>query len=130
MLFRMNKERVKDQIAKDRAAFKKQAEEEKRLRLGETQSAESSKPEHVVRKDYNDAKLQMRLPGNIKIVHTFSAKESLSAVRLYMELNSNGALTQPFSISTTYPHKVFSEDDMEKSLQTLGLVPTAVLQAK
>uniref|UniRef100_A0A8C4J7W2 UBX domain protein 1 n=1 Tax=Dromaius novaehollandiae TaxID=8790 RepID=A0A8C4J7W2_DRONO len=59
-------------------------------------------------------------------IQTFKAKEQLAAVRLYVELNRKDS-EEPFSLLTTFPRRVFTEEDMEKPLQELGLVPSAVL---
>lgn len=63
--------------------------------------------------------LQIRLTNGQALTHTFGAKEQLSAVRLYVELNrTDGA--GPFSLMTSFPRKVFSDDDYDKPLDLLG----------
>ena len=58
----------------------------------------------------------------------FNVKEQLAAVRLYIELNRTDAATaRDFRLQTNFPRKIFSEADYEKPLDTLGLVPSAVL---
>lgn len=121
------RQRIKEQIAKDREAMKLQKEK------AETPTPLTSKPaaemlSPVAKKDYNEAKLQIRLPSGSRLIQTFGAGEALGAVRLYVELNSTEELDPSFGLSVTFPRKVFSADEMEMSLKALGLVPSAVIQ--
>lgn len=52
----------------------------------------------------------------------FKAKESLSAVRLWISLNRQDDLPAdaPFKLSTSFPRKIFSDEDMDKPLDVLG----------
>lgn len=52
----------------------------------------------------------------------FKAKESLSAVRLWVGLNRKDKDPPPqsFHFSTTFPRKTFSDEDMDKPLNILG----------
>jgi hypothetical protein len=48
-------------------------------------------------------------------------------VRLYVELNrKDGGVGLP-RLMTSFPKKVFEDEDYEKPLEALGLVPSAVL---
>ncbi|KAK3092477.1 hypothetical protein FSP39_003382, partial [Pinctada imbricata] len=78
------------------------------------------------KKDYKDCRLQIRLTNGQALTHTFSAREPLAAVRLYIETNRTDGAGQ-FSLMTTFPRKVFQGEDFEKPLDILGLVPSAVL---
>lgn len=40
---------------------------------------------------------------------------------------STGSPPEPFSLRTAFPRRLFTEEDMEKPLQELGLVPSAVV---
>jgi len=81
------------------------------------------------KKDYTTTRLQIRLPSGSPIIHEFSAKEALSAVRLWIGINRTDGQSSdaPFSIATTFPRKVFTEEDMAKPLDVLGLVPSSVV---
>lgn len=126
------KERVKAQIAADRAAKKEQEARERGEAVPATtqpvaspppsQSAPSSAP-----KDYTETRLQIRQTDGKPLVQTFKAKESLSAVRLYAQLNRKDLPGEKVNLMTTFPRKVFSEDDYDKPLDALGLVPSAAL---
>jgi hypothetical protein len=62
---------------------------------------------------------QIRFPTGQQLKHTFSAQESLAAVRLYVEINKPGDLGT-FSLMTSFPKKVFQDEDYEKPLDKLG----------
>ncbi|XP_021919770.1 UBX domain-containing protein 1 isoform X2 [Zootermopsis nevadensis] len=77
-------------------------------------------------KDYSQTRLQIRLTNGQALTQTFGSKEQLSAVRLYVEMNRTDG-SGPFCLMTNFPKKVFSDDDYEKPLDLLGLVPSAVV---
>jgi len=88
-------------------------------------AAATSSP--AAKKDYSEARIQIRQTNGQPLVHTFGVKEQLAAVRLYAEMNRSDGSTGPFKLMTNFPKKVFAEDDYENSLENLGLVPSAVL---
>lgn len=75
--------------------------------------------------NYTSTRIQIRLENGTALTETFDVKEQLSAVRLFAQLKRNSET--PFSMMTTFPRKVFTEEDFEKPLEVLGLVPSAVL---
>ncbi|KHJ98864.1 UBX domain protein [Oesophagostomum dentatum] len=59
-------------------------------------------------------------------VHTHDYKQAtiqLSAVRLWLELNHSDGT--PFTLLQPFPRKVMTDEDYEKPLKELGLVPSA-----
>lgn len=76
-------------------------------------------------------KLIFRLANGSTLTQTFGAKEQLAAVRLFIDLKRAeldiSAIPDLFRIQTNFPRKIFEEDDYEKTLDLLGLVPSAVL---
>lgn len=68
----------------------------------------------------------MRLTTGQALTQTFGVKEPLSAVRLFVQLNS-GTPDENFTLMTTFPRKVFAAEDFDKPLEMLGLVPSAVV---
>lgn len=66
---------------------------------------------------------QVRLLDGTSLTQTFRAKEQLAAVRLYVELNRKDGGEEPFHLLTSFPRRVFTEEDMEKPLQELGESP-------
>ncbi|XP_046343437.1 UBX domain-containing protein 1-like [Haliotis rufescens] len=126
---RQARERVREQIAKDKA--------DRAAKFGKT--SQHSPPSAAcppastqttgaaaAPKEYDTCRLQIRLTNGQVLTQSFKAKEPLAAVRLYIEMNRSDG-TGPFSLLTSFPRKVFSSEDMEKPLDTLGLVPSAVL---
>ncbi|XP_056383469.1 UBX domain-containing protein 1 isoform X2 [Hyla sarda] len=133
---RLARERVREKIARDKA--------ERARRYGGSSSdpisppAESPLPastpspsspvqEPPTKKEYDQCRIQVRLLDGTALSQTFRAREQLAAVRLYVELNWPGGAEEPFNLLTSFPRHVFTEEDMEKPLQELGLVPSAVL---
>lgn len=75
--------------------------------------------------NYTDTRIQVRLQNGSALTQTFSVKEQLSVVRLFIQLNQGNDV--PFSLMTNFPKKVFTDEDYDKPLEVLGLVPSAVL---
>lgn len=85
-----------------------------------TSSTSSAPP-----KTYTSTRIQIRLQDGSTLVETFDVKEQLSAVRLFIQMKQG--IDKPFSLMTNFPRKVYEDDDYEKPLEILGLVPSAVL---
>lgn len=51
-------------------------------------------------------------------MQNFGIKEPLSAVRLFVEMNRTDVV--PFKLMTTFPKKIFSVEDYDKPLESLG----------
>ncbi|XP_042202517.1 UBX domain-containing protein 1 isoform X2 [Callorhinchus milii] len=124
------RQRVREKIERDKA--------ERALKFGGGVAAASppvpviepippSPQSQSTKREYEECRLQIRLLDGSQITQTFRTWEQLAAVRLYVELNQKGAVLEPFNLMTSFPRKVFTEEDMEKPLQELGLVPSAVL---
>jgi len=79
------------------------------------------------KKDYNEARLQIRQSNGQPLVHTFGAKEPLSAVRLYVQMNRTDGADGQVKLMTNFPKKIFADDDYDNTLENLGLTPSAVL---
>lgn len=112
--------KVKEDIERDRAE-----RSAKKNKPEPSQPAPSQPAAPVEKKTYNDCQLQIRLPGGDVLNHTFSAKEPLAAVRLYVEMNK--PQPGPFNLRQNFPPKVYDPEDYEKPLDQLGLVPRANL---
>jgi len=125
---KMARQRVLDQIARDKAA--------RQEKFGNVAAQPEVAPPPTApvvtkaaatpAKDYTETKIQIRLPNGQSLTQTFSAKEQLAAVRLFVEMNRTDP-TAPFGLMTSFPKKLFTADDMETPLSQLGLVPTAVI---
>ncbi|XP_067170883.1 UBX domain-containing protein 1 [Apteryx mantelli] len=128
---KLAKQRVREKIERDKA------ERAKKFGAGSGTQGSAEPPaapvvpsspsqEPPTKREYNQCRIQVRLLDGTSLTQTFKAKEQLAAVRLYVELNRKDG-EEPFSLLTTFPRRVFTEEDMEKPLQELGLVPSAVL---
>ncbi|EPB78863.1 UBX domain protein [Ancylostoma ceylanicum] len=73
--------------------------------------------------DYKNATIQVRLLNGQAVRQTFGASEPLSAVRLWLELNHSDGI--PFTLLQPFPRKVMTDEDYDKPLKELGLVPSA-----
>ncbi|XP_017112010.1 UBX domain-containing protein 1 [Drosophila elegans] len=124
------RDRVRAQIEADKAARKAREQKE----LGKTEPSPSvssttvSAPPAAVKsppRDYTETRIQVRLQDGSTLQETFNVKEQLSAVRVFIQMKTG--IESPFSLMTTFPRKLFAEDDYEKPLEVLGLVPSAVI---
>ncbi|CAG2054902.1 unnamed protein product [Timema podura] len=120
---KMARQRVKDQIEQDKVA--------RRAKFGGPKvepppPAVTQPSQQAVAKDYLQTRLQIRLTNGQALTQTFGSKEQLSAVRLFVEMNRTDGNDQ-FSLMTSFPKKIFSEEDYDKPLEVLGLVPSAVV---
>ncbi|XP_060857596.1 UBX domain-containing protein 1-A-like isoform X2 [Metopolophium dirhodum] len=126
------REKQEDKVAHDKVIAQIEADKLARKKMyGQTSAEEQPKqvlpvaPQKQTKK-YTETKLQIRLTNGQTIVQTFNVKETMAAVRVYIELNRSDG-EAPFSLITSFPRKVFTSDDYEKPLDQLGLVPSAVL---
>ncbi|KAI8393256.1 uncharacterized protein BYT42DRAFT_488077, partial [Radiomyces spectabilis] len=119
---RLAKAKIKAQIEADkrermakREAAKQQQQQQQQQSASANQTTPSSKQE------YHEARLQVsiRAPGMAPIVKNFDANAKLSEVHDY--LNSQG-INAAFSLGTTFPRKVFTEEHQRKTLKDLGSV--------
>jgi len=131
------RQRVKEQIARDRADKKARLEKEKEMRNNPaggtpvpTVSTTSTAPTSTA--SHTHAKLQIRLPNGSRMVETFTATEQLSAVRLYIEMNRTDGVSGEFNLMTTFPRHVFTPEEYDVQLIKLGLTPSCciVVQSK
>lgn len=124
------RQRVKEQIAKDREDRKQR--DLRNQNLASSASVTTSQPttasvQQQPKKEYDKCRLQIRLPTGQSLTQQFGVKEQLAAVRLYVQMNRPDGSTDPFALMTTFPKRVFTEEDMEKPLSELNLVPSAVV---
>ncbi|CAI9730272.1 domain-containing 1-like [Octopus vulgaris] len=130
---KLARDQVLDNIRKDREAM----QENDKRRQGGSLSANStatvkleSPTEHtqnVADRDYSECKLLIRLPTGESLKKEFKAKESLAAVRVYVMTKWSKDDNSVPKLSTAFPRKVYTNDDMAMSLLQLGLVPSAVI---
>ncbi|CAK1600659.1 unnamed protein product [Parnassius mnemosyne] len=133
------REKIEDQKARERVRAQIEADKQARklAALGRTEApapAPAAAPPAAPAAPagpavaYEQARIQLRLPDGNSLAHTFGAKEQLAAVRLYLQMHAQEFAQQDnFKLMTTFPKKVFTSDDYEKPLESLGLVPSAVI---
>ncbi len=78
-------------------------------------------------KEYKESRIQLRLPDGLTLVETFDKNETLAAVRLFVQLKGSDLSLDSIQLMTTFPRKVFTEEDYETSLESLNLVPSATV---
>ncbi|XP_046663538.1 UBX domain-containing protein 1 [Homalodisca vitripennis] len=123
------RERVKAQIEADRAARKAKFGGVSAEPVATPPPAPAPVPAPAPisqARDYTTTRIQIRLTNGQTLQQTFNPKEQLSAVRLYVEMNRSDG-DGPFSLMTNFPKKIFQDEDYEKPLDLLGLVPSAVV---
>ncbi|KAJ6645737.1 UBX domain-containing protein 1 [Pseudolycoriella hygida] len=126
---KLARERVKAQIESDKAARRAKLAAD----MGQTPTVEAStsapapSTTQTATKsaNYTHAKIQVRVWDGSVLTETFEAKESLAAIRLFIQLKHGDTI--PFNIMTSFPRRVFTDEDYDKPLYLLGLVPSAVL---
>ncbi|XP_017299956.2 UBX domain-containing protein 1-B-like [Diaphorina citri] len=124
---RLARQRVRDQIEADKAARKaKFAAPGENVPAPEEPKAAPTVVKAPPTKNYNETRLQIRLTNGQALTQTFGIKEPLSAVRVFVELNRTDG-DAPFTFMTTFPKKIFKPEDNDLPLDSLGLVPSAVL---
>ncbi|CAG4985603.1 unnamed protein product [Parnassius apollo] len=133
------REKIEDQKARERVRAQIEADKQARklAALGRTEAPPPvAAPAPAINTPaaagpaptYEQARIQLRLPDGNSLAHTFGAKEQLAAVRLYLQMHAQEFAQQDnFKLMTTFPKKVFTSDDYEKPLESLGLVPSAVI---
>eukprot|EP00095_Tigriopus_kingsejongensis_P007940 snap_masked-scaffold169_size292178-processed-gene-1.21 protein:Tk07940 transcript:snap_masked-scaffold169_size292178-processed-gene-1.21-mRNA-1 annotation:"ubx domain-containing protein 1-b" len=121
------KERVKAQIEADRRARQERQAEAQGRELAPVAVAAVGVAPPAEKRNYEETRLQIRLPDGTALKQAFKVKEPLSAVRLFVQLERTDGLAGPVRLMTNFPKKVFEEADYESPLEALDLVPTAVL---
>ncbi|CAD7079786.1 unnamed protein product [Hermetia illucens] len=126
------RDRVRAQIEADKAARKARLAAETGHQIEPpTQPVQSpatsstTSNDSTVKKEYTSTRIQIRLQDGRTLTETFGVKEQLSAVKVFIQMKSGNDL--PFGLMTSFPRKVFTEEDFEKPLEILGLVPSAVI---
>lgn len=127
--------RVLQQIQADREERKRRFDNQRNW-INEPGESEAKRPASqgesgstpVVRSsiDADSARIQFRFSDGHTIAQEFKSHDNLSVVRDFVS-NDSGVSIGKFSLSTTFPRKVFKEEDMNKSLYDLSLVPSSVL---
>ncbi|KAH8365461.1 hypothetical protein KR093_001015 [Drosophila rubida] len=128
------RDRVRAQIEADKAARKAKEMKASPTQLSDAVASVSSTTTPLVTsptgvksppRDYTETRIQVRLQDGSTLASEFNVKEPLSAVRVFIQVKTG--IETPFALMTSFPRKVFGDDDYEKPLEVLGLVPSAVI---
>lgn len=122
---KLARERVLAQIAADKAERKARES----LFKPETKSPDKSvetKPEipTPVQTSNEFTRIQFKMPDGSSFHHQFLSKDLLSTVRQYLVINTQ--ITN-FTLSTSFPRRLFTLNDYDSTLKHLGLSPSSVL---
>ncbi|KAF0288916.1 UBX domain-containing protein 1-A [Amphibalanus amphitrite] len=131
---RLARERVKKQIEADKLARRQKFNMDGAAPAASAAAAPAAAAaapaaqpaETAPKKEYSMTRLQIRLTDGAALTSQFAAKEALAAVRLYVEMNRTDG-QGAFTLGTAFPRRVFTAEDYERPLDSLGLVPSAVL---
>ncbi|OLL22557.1 hypothetical protein NEOLI_000760 [Neolecta irregularis DAH-3] len=123
------KKRIKEQIEADKIIRREKIEKEKLARSGipySTTSAVIKEPISAMKSGFGTtARLQFRMNGKT-FSGTYDATETLLEVAQKIEPQS-GVPAQHATFTLTFPKKVFTESERNKTLRELGLLPSAAL---
>ncbi|KAL7732571.1 hypothetical protein ACLKA6_019200 [Drosophila palustris] len=128
------RDRVRAQIEADKAARKaREQPAQQQQQLSDAVASVSStttatSPTGGVKqppREYTETRIQVRLQDGSTLASEFNVKEPLSAVRVFIQVKTG--IETPFALMTSFPRKIFADDDYEKPLEVLGLVPSAVI---
>ncbi|KAK6182918.1 hypothetical protein SNE40_010493 [Patella caerulea] len=124
------RQKVKEQIARDRAEraakFNKEKKEEETA-LSEAKKAklqaEQKVKEEAEAKRSESARIQFRLPDGSSVPQTFPSSETLQTVYNFISQH----IGEEVVLSTTFPRRTYNESDLTQTLITLQLAPSAVV---
>ncbi|XP_015596646.1 UBX domain-containing protein 4 [Cephus cinctus] len=120
------REKVKQQIAQDKLERKHKELALQQQVAQQQQNQEQPKPRTVIPSDASIARIQFRLPTGKPHMGQFEASSTLGALRTYVVQNIELPFTH-FAMSTTFPRRDLINQDDNKTLLELELVPTAVI---
>lgn len=125
----LHKKSVLEQIARDREAMRLR-NNPKTDNQTQPQSSSSSgstnKPEPN-KNPTSECRIALRFPDGSNVVHKFSPKEQLSAVRLFVQINKKTSNDVEF---VAPPNKKLTSLLMDETLESLGLCPASRLEVK
>lgn len=125
--------RLREQIAADRAAQKERFANPSQNSPQKEEPPKPSVPITLPKTESNTCKLAIRLPDGSSLQQEFKSRESLAAVKLFVQLNRKDMPNDaPDSGNIQFkiaPATVFTDEDMDRPLVDLGLCPSSRLIA-
>jgi len=79
-----------------------------------------------VKKEYNECRVQVRLPNNSNLTHVFSADDKLEALVDFVKQT----ISVNFQLVTNFPKKAYGPEDYQKTFRELQLVPASAFILK
>ncbi|ESO90181.1 hypothetical protein LOTGIDRAFT_192354 [Lottia gigantea] len=127
---RIARQKVKEQIARDRAERSEKFNREKKEKEEKASEAKKAKLQEEQKaaveaeaRRSETARIQFRLPDGSSIPNSFPSTDTLQSVLDFITQHVGG----PVTLSTTFPRRTFEDSDMNKTLIDLQLAPSAVL---
>lgn len=117
------KKRILAQIAADKEERKRKNEEFRISHDSKPQEPETSCQKRP-KLDTNQSRIQFKLPNGTSLNGIFNANDDLG--KLYEFVSSNSSY-KSFTLSLTYPKKIFTPEERTKSLRDLELLPSACI---
>ncbi|CRK96074.1 CLUMA_CG009510, isoform A [Clunio marinus] len=75
----------------------------------------------------NTSRIQFKKPDGESEIVTFDSDMIFADVHAFVKNDILRGSTKDFALATTFPRKEFTQDDFDKTLTALGLIPSAVL---
>lgn len=122
LLEKQAREKVLADIARDREDKKRRLQQEANKSATVAPPVQVPITQPMVTGD--SVRIQFRFPDGHTANKQFKSSETLSAARSFVVEHAS---LSNFTLSTTYPRRIFNDSELETSLQELGLVPSAVL---
>ncbi|XP_061429258.1 UBX domain-containing protein 4 isoform X3 [Lethenteron reissneri] len=130
---RAAKDRIRQQIAQDRAEraerYNREKEEVDAARVAAQQAKEAEKraKEEQTQQDRTAmARIQYRLPDGSYFTNQFASETTLAEARTFAQQVVKNAYGD-FTLATAFPRRNFTVDDYPRTLQELGLAPSAAI---
>ncbi|CAM9598896.1 unnamed protein product, partial [Lampetra fluviatilis] len=130
---RAAKDRIRQQIAQDRAEraerYNREKEEVDAARVAAQQAKEAEKraKEQQTQQDRTAiARIQYRLPDGSYFTNQFASETTLAEARTFAQQVVKNAYGD-FTLATAFPRRNFTVDDYPRTLQELGLAPSAAI---
>lgn len=128
----LHRKQVLDQIARDREAMKNKAKPLEQASQASSTSTTITKPTvESAPKNHSasECRLALRFPDGSNVVHKFSPREQLAAVRLFVQMQKVGAQASQIEFVAP-PNKKLDNSMMNTTLETLGLCPASRLEVR
>lgn len=126
----LHKKQVLEQIARDREAMRlrNNPKPETSSQAQPASSTNKSDAQPASNKtSASECKIALRFPDGSNLVHKFSPKEQLSAVRLFVQMSKKTSNDVEF---VAPPNKKLTKSQMDETLESLDLCPASRLEVK